>query len=252
MFPVKKTQSDGDSTTPSPLSAEPRSKSLTARPKSNSPAQASTSGNSGAQAGNLSQGNKLRRSLSLFKPKNRAQASAAGTSGSFLDDNRNQIWFKENESLKKSMNKLHKNLAHDWNKTVRRLNAKKIKHQKKVEKEVEDQMNREKASMQAKNSDLNAATLSRSSALTPETANKIVNAREARVNKEVGRTANKRKIQEFEKLEDYFKEQVEESKLKHYHRTVKAQIHCMDKITKKYQKRFRDAELKYFAHGSPT
>jgi hypothetical protein len=157
---------------------------------------------------------------------------------------------KENESLKKSMNKLHREAGKDWQITLRKLSSKKVKHQKKVEKEVEDQMNREKASMQAKNSDLNAATLSRSSALTAETANKIVASREQRVHKEVGRSANKRKVQEFEKLETYFKEQVEEAKAKHYRDVLKAQLHCMEKTTKKYQKRMKDAEMKYFEHGA--
>jgi len=187
---------------------------------------------------------KLRRSLSLLKKKESSQGTTEPQlSATAPDYIQNQIWQKENASFKKSLNKLHAEHLQRHHRDMKKLNSAKLKKQRKAEKEIEEEMKQDKGQLESKCNDLNATTLARSTALTPDTANRIIASREARVNKEVCRNANKKKIVEFEKIEESHKEKVGQVMSKHHQQVVKAQQESLERTHRKYQERIAKKAL---------
>jgi len=105
---------------------------------------------------------------------------------------------------------------------------------KKLERDIQALRKREKAALMSQNASANASTAARWDVLSAETASRIMASREARVDREVDKKAEKKRDEDTVKLAENKQQQLESLTNKLYHKIVSKEINEFTKLKQKH------------------
>lgn len=159
-----------------------------------------------------------------------ATSSRAGAS----NNARLQSLQEKNTKIRQGALKLQKQCAKKWKKAENRIAKQQQTALKALHKEINKTKKIEKANIIKQISDANAATQARSGALSADTANRIVEARENRADREVEKHAQKKLEQETSKILENKDMQLTEYHEKLYKKMVDREINEFNRIKSKY------------------
>jgi len=146
----------------------------------------------------------------------------------FLSDN------EKNETISQSMVKLNTKTNKKWSKLVKEVEKQCTSELRRLDKEINSMKKKEKALLMGQIAEANASTTSRSGALSAETTNQILASREARVDREVEKKAEKRRDDETQRISQTKTNLLETGTSKLYHKTIAKQIAEFSRLKNKY------------------
>jgi hypothetical protein len=141
---------------------------------------------------------------------------------------------EKNEKIRQAVMKVNQKATKKWNKLIKKVEKQCTSELKRLEKDIILFKRKEKAQLMGQNAEVNANTAARSTALSAETTNQILASREARVDREVEKKAEKRRDDGAQRIAQSKRTLMETGTEKLYHKTITKQIAEFQKLRSKY------------------